>query len=310
MLKKKTFVSFVIYTRNEDKSIYDFLIMLDEYVENHFENFEYIIVNDASTDKTINVINKCSEVIKAPITLVNLAWQQGGELGISSGNDIAIGDFIYEIEMISRDYPFEIIGKLFEKAEHGYDIVAASPRTRSKLSSKIFYNFLNKVSYLKLNLTTETVRLVSRRAINSITKLNEKIRYRKALYHYSGFPRATCKYDRISKVEYNNKTLLEKLGLALNIILNFSNIGGNIAIILSLFFLLFSLFGGGYAVFIFLTSKEVIEGWTTMMLFSSFGFSGLFFILGIISKYISIMLLEIKNRPLYTIKSIQRLSKK
>jgi len=307
-MKKKPFVSFVIYVNNNQNIVENFINKLDKFSSSYFENYEYVFVDDNSADNTTVKITEKVPQINVPITLIKLAWHQGSEIAINAGNDIAIGDFVFEVDNINTDYPIDTYSRLYENMEKGFDIVAASPKTSTQNTSKIFYKILNKVSYLKLDLTTETLRLVSRRAINSIVKLNEKLRYRKALYHYSGFPRSVIYYESEKSTNRNKTSIWSKIDLAINIILNFSNIGGNIAIILSFIFLLFSMGAGLYAILIFIIDKKVIEGWTTIMLLLSFGFTGLFFILGIIGKYISILLLEIKNRPLYTVKSVQRLS--
>jgi len=308
-MKKTPFVSFVIYLNNNELTIINYISNIDKIAKSYFVNYEYVFIDDFSSDNTTVKINELVDKIEAPITLIKLSWFQGSEIALNAGNDIAIGDFVYEIDTINSDYPQNIFIKLYERMEKGFDIIVASPSNNISNSSKLFYKILNKVSYLKLDLTTESLRLVSRRAINSITNLSEKIRYRKALYHYSGFPRSVISYDPLKLTKRNNISIWKKIDLSINIILNFSNVGGNIAIFFSFLFLLISISAGLYAVFIYLFDKRVIEGWTTIMLLLSSGFTGLFFILGIIGKYISILLIEIKNRSLYTIKSIQKLSK-
>lgn len=308
-MKKTPFVSFVIYLNNNELTIINYISNIDKIAKSYFVNYEYVFIDDFSSDNTTVKINELVDKIEAPITLIKLSWFQGSEIALNAGNDIAIGDFVYEIDTINSNYPQNIFIKLYERMEKGFDIIVASPSNNISNSSKLFYKILNKVSYLKLDLTTESLRLVSRRAINSITNLSEKIRYRKALYHYSGFPRSVVSYDPLKLPKRNNISIWKKIDLSINIILNFSNVGGNIAIFFSFLFLLISISAGLYAVFIYLFDKRVIEGWTTIMLLLSSGFTGLFFILGIIGKYISILLIEIKNRPLYTIKSIQKLSK-
>jgi len=308
-MKKTPFVSFVIYLNNNELTIINYISNIDKIAKSYFVNYEYVFIDDFSSDNTTVKINELVDKIEAPITLIKLSWFQGSEIALNAGNDIAIGDFVYEIDTINSDYPQNIFIKLYERMEKGFDIIVASPSNNISNSSKLFYKILNKVSYLKLDLTTESLRLVSRRAINSITNLSEKIRYRKALYQYSGFPRSVISYDPLKLTKRNNISIWKKIDLSINIILNFSNVGGNIAIFFSFLFLLISISAGLYAVFIYLFDKRVIEGWTTIMLLLSSGFTGLFFILGIIGKYISILLIEIKNRPLYTIKSIQKLSK-
>jgi hypothetical protein len=45
------------------------------------------------------------------------------------------------------------------------------------------------------------------------------------------------------------------------------------------------------------------------MLFLSFGFSGIFFVLSLISKYLTIIMFQVYNRPAFTVKSIIKADK-
>ena len=95
--------------------------------------------------------------------------------------------------------------------------------------------------------------------------------------------------------------------MAVEVLLTFSNLGPNLSIIVSLIFLGLSALIGVYAFVVFLTLKSVISGWTTLMLVLSVSFSGIFFVLGLIGKYLAIILLEVKERPPYMVQTIKRL---
>ena len=49
-------------------------------------------------------------------------------------------------------------------------------------------------------------------------------------------------------------------------------------------------------------TNAIVEGWSSTMVFISLMFSVLFMFLSIISEYISRILIETKNRPLYYIR--------
>jgi len=308
-MKEHVFISGVIYVYNNEKIIKEFLVKIDKIFYENFISYEIIVVNDASQDLTEQAIYNVSKELRGKVTLINLAWKHGIELAMLAGCDFSMGDFIYEIEFIDSYYTTEIFKKLYKTAIKGYDIVSATPITSLKLTSRIFYSFLNRVSYLKMDLTTETVRIVSRRALNAVIKGKEKLRYRKALYKYTGFPQTNIKY--FSKVKYisDGRNLFEKFSLAFNILLSFSNIGLRLAFIFAIIFFMISIIGGIYTVIVYFTLKSVIEGWTTLMLFISFGFSGFFLILAIIGKYLSMILTEIHDRPAYTVRNAKLLSK-
>ena len=131
----------------------------------------------------------------------------------------------------------------------------------------------------------------------------EKTRYRKGLLCFTGFPRLECIYSPIKRVKRRRRSILEKWQLALEIIISFSKIGSKMPLILSIGFLSISIVAGTYTIYDYIwgVSSE-IRGWTTIMAFLSFAFFGIFLVLGFLGEYISMILIELQKRPLYTIK--------
>lgn len=309
--KEKNFISVIVYIKNAENKIEKFSKELDTFFNERFLSYEFVFVNDNSVDKTKEKLKSISDSLIGNVVVVELAYNHGLETAMLAGMDFAIGDFVFEFDSVDINYNLKEIMNLYQKSMKGYDIVAASPEAKLSFSSKMFYKLLNSVSYKHMDLTTEVFRIISRRAINRILRNKEKFRYRKALYHYSGFNTYVYKYKVINNTSIENMmSLKEKLNLAFEILMNFSDLGAKLAINISLLFLLFTIFGLGYTVYSYLVLEKIQAGWTTMMLLMSISFSGIFFILAILAKYMTITMSEVKDRPNYIFKSVDRLSKK
>ncbi|WP_430111631.1 glycosyltransferase [Paenibacillus sp. B1-33] len=305
-MKEQVFISVVIYTHNDETIIEETLINLDQAVNRAFKNYEIIVVNDCSEDTTLIKAREVSKRINGDTTIINLSRKHGVEHAMMAGLNRSMGDFVYEIESAVVDYPLELIQEMFKTAtKGGFDIVAASSGLTS-WKSKMFYALLNKLSYLQLSLSTENVRLVTRRALNSMLNLKEKVRYRKALYEYTGYSKKLINYNSSTNNPVKSKQLnRENISLALDALVSFSNFGLKMSHILSSLFFVFSVFMGSYALYNYFFNKSVVQGWTTLMILISFGFAGIFFIVGIIGEYISRILVELQNRPFYSTKSVE-----
>lgn len=309
-MKEKKFVSAVAYLYNDEDSVLEFLKSLDGYLFEKFEHYEIILVNDRSTDRTVGIIDENKKLLNSEsVIILNLAWRHGLEPAMLAGTEMSIGDYVFEFDSTAIDYTFETLNEIYDKAANGFDIVGAYPDGPQKTTSKLFYAFLKKVSYLNLELTTENLKIVSRRALNRVLDLREKTRYRKALYRYSGFPCASVKYTPVKTAARAKRSLSERVSLAADVIFAFSDLGMKISIILSTLFFMLSLGIGFYAIVIYLTLKTVVTGWTTLSLFLSCGFSGIFLVLGILGKYLTMLLTEVQNRPSYIVRSVERINK-
>lgn len=53
--KEKIFISAVIYAHNSEANVIGFLKTLSDFLDQKFESYEMILVNDASTDGTFQL---------------------------------------------------------------------------------------------------------------------------------------------------------------------------------------------------------------------------------------------------------------
>ncbi|WP_312832215.1 glycosyltransferase [Sedimentibacter saalensis] len=308
--KEKNFVSAVIYVNNNERTIEEFIKYVDGVLNDNFEKYEIICVNDFSTDKSIEKIKSITNRLNGLLSILNMSFYQGIELSMNAGVDLAIGDFVFEFDSTIIDYPKEMIMNVYNHSLKGFDIVSVAPIKTKNKSSKTFYALFNKFSKTTYKLRTESFRILSRRAINRVHSMSSTIPYRKAFYSNCGLKSDVILYDNdiSNKNIHSDKQIEKRKDTAVNSLILFTDIGYKFAIILSGIMILVTMGTALYTLIIFLSRKPV-EGWTTTMLFLSFAFFGLFALGAVIIKYLTVILDLIFKKQKYTIESIEKVKK-
>lgn len=286
--KEKNFVSAVIYAGDDAKRAVNFVNKINELLALNFENFEIIVVDDCCKTPLKDELFECFDSYNCSVSLIKMSYPQGVQSSMNAGVDAAIGDFVFEFESTAIDYDIELIIEAYRKSLTGFDVVSVVPLGKTRKSSKIFYRIFNKYSDGYNTLFTERFRVVSRRAINRIESMTTNLVYRKVLYRNSGLMCTTLEYKPTEKI--NSESLpKERSKLAFDSLMIFTSVGYRISLSLSIFMMLFTAFSGIYAVVIYLLG-EPVEGWTTLMILISSAFSGVFLLLTIIIKYLSLQI--------------------
>lgn len=305
---EKKFVSAVVYLHSDEKFAGEFFDKIISAIDEAFSQYEIVLVDDACEDGTLELLKeKISERgIKQMISVVHMGFYQGLEASMNAGRDVSIGDFVFEFDTVNVDYEPSLIMDVYNRVSEGFDIVAASSKGKKKFTSKLFYSLFNKTNRGKVNITSESFRIISRRAINRVKSLGQFIPYRKAVYANCGL-----KTDRIFYTPTTNTrqttSKSARTGLALDSFIYFTNALEKLSAIISAVFLVFTLVMGVYILVDHFIEKNIVEGWTSMMIFMSVGFFGIFALLTIIMKYMSVLLnLEFRKQR-YLVADIEKL---
>ncbi len=270
-------------------------------------------MDDACSDGTVETLKSYVEAkqIKAMVSVVHMGFFHGLEGAMNAGRDIAIGDFVYEFDDIFVDYEPEVIMEVYHKLIEGNDIVAASSKGKLRLTSRVFYSLYNRTSRGKGKIGPETFRIVSRRAINRIKSMGQYIPYRKAVYMNCGLNTSTiCYNSKDVNVRIKNKTVAsERTTLALDSFIYFTNALERISAIMCGIFLFLTMGMGIYIAFDIFNGTNTVEGWLSTMSFLAFGFFGVFALLTIILKYLSVLLNLIFRQQRYLVSDIEKVVK-
>lgn len=309
--REKNFISAVVYVYNNEDTIEYFLKNLNDVLNQNFEKYEIICVNDRSNDKSVEKIKSFAKNFETQIiSIINMGFYQGLELSMNAGVDLSIGDFVYEFDSVYVDYPIDSILKVYMNSLKGFDIVSAVSNSKRKKSSQLFYNIFNRYSNSQYKLDTETFRILSRRAINRVHSMSKTIPYRKAMYSNCGLKIDSIKYDCIKNPIKNSTKQLKqnRQNLAIDSLILFTDIAYKMSIGMAFAMMAVTVITAIYAVVIFL-NRNPIAGWTTTILFLSISFFAIFAILAIIIKYLSIIVDLVFKRQKYNVESIEKISK-
>lgn len=310
-MKEKNFVSAVIYVHNCEDRIVDFCDMVYRQLQQHFLKFEIICVNDASGDKSREMLKKAAgNYADTTVTILDMSYYQGLEAAMNAGVDLSIGDFVYEFDSTYHTYEESLIFDIYQKSLQGYDIVSASAEKKEKWTSHLFYKLFNYFSLYEYQMQTESFRILSRRAINRIGAMNVAIPYRKAVYANCGLESCCVKYEE--KVKATQKTgrheRTYRRNLATDSLILFTEAGYRLTLFMTMLMMLVAVFIGVYALVIFALGSPV-EGWTTTILFLAVAFFGLFAVLAIIIKYLSILVNLTFKKQQYRFSGIEKITK-
>ncbi len=195
------------------------------------------------------------------------------------------------------------------KLDEGYEVVYAKRRSRKgetllkRLIAYVGYSLINRLSDVQIPSNTGDFRIMSRRVIEELRRLNESHGFLRGLVAYVGFKQAFIEYDRderfAGKGNYNRLTGSLKIGL--NGLISFSSrplfmmsIAG--FVLAGLSFLL-----GAWYVLQRIIGVDLTPGLSTTVLFISF-FAGVQLLgLGLIGEYVGRIYDEVKRRPMYII---------
>ncbi len=305
------FVSLVVYLHNEEQTVENFFDNVIPCISDLFQKYEVICVDDACSDGTVDRIKSYAHAkhLEGIVSVIHMGFYQGVEPSMNAGRDIAIGDFVYEFDHIVVDYEKSLISDVYQKMLEGYDIVAASGLHKGRPTSRLFYDLFNKFSKSFAKIGPETFRIISRRAINRIKTIGTHIPYRKAVYANCGLNMTTISYNVVSDPSGNNSkaSFSERGELALDSFIYFTNIMEKISAFISGGFLIATMFCLIYSIIDHFFGQNIVSGWPSLMSFMSIGFFGVFALLTIILKYLSVMLNLIFRQQRYMVADIEKI---
>jgi dolichol-phosphate mannosyltransferase len=299
------FVSAVVYSYNTGKYIEQFVEKIIESINSKFTDFEIIIVDDCSTDNSLDIIRSLMKKNKEyNVSLINMNYHQGVELAMKAGIDLTIGDYIYQFDKVILDFNADTIISLYDKCIEGNDIVVAESSKIKDIRALLFYKLYNFYKKGKNKIGDEVFILTSRRAINRVDSMNKTIPFRRAVYANCGLKREVVKIN-LNGNSFGLTLNTNKFETAIDSLVIFTDLAYKLAITISVIMVLAFIVAVIYAVVLFV-NKVPVEGWTTTIIIISFGFVCISIILAIIVKYLCLLLNLIFKKQSYLIENIDK----
>lgn len=300
-------MSAVIYLCNEAEYVTGFLTLLTQHLSERFAQYELIFVDDASCDGSLDNVRHFLKELKEepPATIVHLSVKRGLESAMNAGTDIAVGDFVYEFDTMQTPWPPEMIGRAYDTCLSGNDIVSVSPAKNRNAGVSFFYRLFNHASHSRYALRTDVFRLLSRRAINRVRSINIQLKYRKASYATCGLKLKTLVYTgQAPKLNQPHR-----FSHAVDALILYTDLASRATFAVACIMLACMVVALVYTLSVFFGSSiHPTPGWTTTMLLLTGGFFGIFLVLSIVLKYLSLLIDLTFRRPVYLVESVEKLS--
>ena len=296
-------ISVVVPVYNEEESIRECNNRLVNVLDNIQSDYEIIYVNDGSKDASLTILKELAENNKR-VKILSFSRNFGHQAAVSAGIEHSKGDCVVLIDGDLQDPP-ELINDMISKWNEGFDVVYGRRSKRNgetwfkKISAKIFYRTINKLSDIDIPKDTGDFRLMDRKVVDAFLRMPEKNRFIRGMVSWVGFNQVALEYERDKRYAGVTKYPLKKMiNFAKDGIIGFSKKPLKFIAKIGLFFTFLSILT--IMLMCFLTGFKEYE-WL-LIINSVMFFTGIqIFSLGIVGEYIGRIYDEAKDRPLYII---------
>ena len=269
-------------------------------------DFEILFVDDGSRDESLAILRN-EALADSRIGALVFSRNFGQQAAITAGLDFCSGGAAIVMDADLQDPP-ALIPDMIRLFEAGYDVVSPQRISRpgeswrKRKSAAMFYRLMSRLTDERVPPEVGDFRLLSRAAIVALGQLREQHRFVRGMIGWLGLRESMLPFDRRPRAAGRSKYgLLGMIRLSSNAItsfsalpLRFSTFGGLFAILVALLYFLWAC----YSVFI---TKDVVQGWTSIVFLQCFFFGVTLLSLGLMGQYVARIYDELKARPLYVL---------
>ena len=275
------------------------------------KNYEYdlLFINDGSTDTTIHHI-KNIVAYDNHVKYLSFSRNFGKEAAMIAGyQHSTMHDAVIMIDGDLQQPP-EYIPQMIEGYIEGYDQVVAKRNRQGenfvrKTLSRCYYKLINAfVEDIQFEDGVGDFRLLSRRAVQALTTLDEYNRFSKGLFEWIGYETKVFQYENVTREDGESKWTFRKLlNYGIDGLISFNNKPLRMMIYLGMFTFSISILYIIYLLINILINGINIPGYfTTIAAILLLGGIQLMSI-GVVGEYIGRIYYEVKHRPKYIVEN-------
>ena len=305
-------LSFVIPCYNEEGNVRRFFDACEAALGARSIQYEYIFVDDGSTDGTADALKALYLTeTESNISVIRFSRNFGKESAIYAGLQHVSGDYICLIDADLQQRPetaLMMYDRITENRE--LDCVCAFQRERAENKAmgavkSAFYRLINRMAEIEFKNGASDFRLFTSQVKDAVLSLGEYHRFSKGIFSWVGFNVEYMEYKAEERASGKTKWSFAKLlKYALSGILAFSTAPLKLSVYLGSAATVFSVIYLIVTVIRKLTSNINVDGFTQLVILITFFGGSLLFTLGIVGEYIAKIYQQSKNRPIYITREI------
>lgn len=299
-------ISVVVPCYNEQKALPFYYDKMKEVMALLPElSFEIILVDDGSTDETLEVAKQLAESDER-IRYLSFSRNFGKEAAMYAGLRNASGKYTAIMDADLQDPPGMLPEMYRVITEEGYDAVGTrrvtrkgEPPIRSFFARK-FYKIMSHISKANMVDGARDYRLMNRKYVDALLSLGEYNRFSKGLFGWVGFKVKWLEFENVNRVAGETKWSFGQLFLySLDGIVAFSNVPLYMASIAGIGSFLAAIVAMIFIIVRRLVFGDPVAGWASTVVIILFIGGIQLLSIGILGLYLSKLYLEAKNRPIY-----------
>jgi polyisoprenyl-phosphate glycosyltransferase len=302
-------ISIVVPVLNEAENLPELYRRISAVMNHVHLSFELIFVDDGSTDRSLNIMLELSEKDKN-VKIIQLSRNFGHQLAIIAGVDYAQGEAVIMMDG-DLQHPPELIEKLIEKWQEGYEVVCTCRDVTEDVSlfkmitSRCFYTLIYHLAEVNISAGTADFRLLDRSVVESLRSFGERSIFLRGIINWLGYRQAAIHYRADARYSGESKySFLRMLRFAMDGITSFSSIPLYISAFTGIIISFSSFIYALMVIYVRIFTDRVVEGWTSVMVALLF-LGGIHLItLGIQGIYLGKVYTEVKGRPRYLIRRV------
>ncbi len=302
-------LSIVIPVFNDEEVLCELYRRLHAVLESLAPDSEVIFIDDGSSDGSFRIL-RALQAENNRIRIIRLARNFGQANAIAAGLDHVSKDVTVIMDSDLQDPPEDIPRLIDAMLEANVSMAIARWATRKDrafkiLTSRFFHFVTNRITDLHHQPRLGIFRSIRRDVVDALKHIPEKTATSISLLYWMGFDYTIVDLDRDARQAGSSGYTLRKLvRLSFDRIFSYSLFPIRLASITGVILGFFSIALAIYYVVRKFLYKNIIPGWTSLIVIILFLFGMTFIFLGVIGEYLGRIFVEAKQRPKYIISGI------
>lgn len=292
---------------NEEQNIVELYRRLTAVLESITPDYEIILVDDGSKDKTLFAIERFAAE-DSRLKYISFSRNFGHQLALYAGLEYCRGNHVVLIDGDLQDPP-EAIADLYQTLQTGYDVVYAKRIARKgetwlkKLTARFFYRILNRLTTIPIPVDTGDFRIMNRKVCDELLRMQDQHKFLRGQIAWLGFRETFIEYRRKERKNGSTHFTYSKMfRFAIDGITGFSSFPLKFASLSGIIVSFIAFLLIAYVLYAKLVWNHTITGWASVMVTILFLGGIQLLSIGIIGEYISRINDSVRNRPLYIIR--------
>ena len=307
ILRRKPLISIVCPCYNEEPMLPLYYEAMERIVFSKMLTFDFelILINDGSKDKTLSIIRALA-LKDERVKYISFSRNFGKEAAMYAGLQHAKGDYVCVMDCDLQDPP-EMFEVMLERLDtEDCDCVASrrvtrkgEPKIRSAFA-RMFYRIINKISDTEFVDGARDFRMMRRCVVDAVLSLPEYHRFSKGIFMWVGFNTVWLEYENVERAAGETKWSFWKLTMyAIEGIVSFSTAPLQLATAVGCIVSAMALLYMVIRVVIAMIWGNPVAGYPSLLAITLCLGGFILLALGIIGEYVARTYMQVKHRPIY-----------